>query len=41
VRDAVLYGFEWNDLARVAFLIGFALIMWRIAIVAMTRKLID
>jgi lipooligosaccharide transport system permease protein len=41
VRDAVLYGFEWTDLARVAFLIGFALIMWRIAIVAMTRKLID
>jgi lipooligosaccharide transport system permease protein len=41
VRGAVLYGFEWTDLARVAFLIGFALIMWRIAIVAMTRKLID
>ena len=41
VRDAVLFGFEWADLARVGFLVLFALIMWRIAIRAMTQKLID
>ena len=41
VRAAVLYGFEWNDLLRVGYLILFALIMWRIAIHAMERKLID
>jgi lipooligosaccharide transport system permease protein len=41
VRAAVLFGFEWNDLARVAMLVGFALIMWRIAIRAMEQKLVD
>ena len=41
VRAAVLYGFEWNDLLRVGYLILFALIMWRMAIHAMERKLID
>jgi lipooligosaccharide transport system permease protein len=41
VRAAVLYGFEWNDLLRVGVLVVFALIMWRIAIHAMERKLID
>jgi lipooligosaccharide transport system permease protein len=41
VRAAVLYGFEWNDLLRVGMLVVFALIMWRIAIYAMERKLID
>jgi lipooligosaccharide transport system permease protein len=41
VRDAVLYGFDWIDLLRVGFLVGFALIMWRIAIRAMTQKLVD
>jgi lipooligosaccharide transport system permease protein len=41
VRDAVLYGFDWNDVASVGFLVVFALVMWRIAIIAMTRKLID
>jgi lipooligosaccharide transport system permease protein len=41
VRAAVLYGFEWNDLLRVGMLVVFALIMWRIAIRAMERKLID
>ena len=41
VRAAVLYGFEWNDLLRVGMLVVFALIMWRLAIHAMTRKLID
>jgi lipooligosaccharide transport system permease protein len=41
VRAAVLYGFEWNDLLRVGYLILFALLMWRMAIHAMERKLID
>jgi lipooligosaccharide transport system permease protein len=41
VRAAVLFGFEWNDLARVAMLVVFALIMWRIAIRAMEQKLVD
>src|SRR4029450_8093065 len=41
VRAAVLYGFEWNDLLRVGMLVVFALIMWRIAIRAMERKLIE
>src|SRR4051812_23011845 len=41
VRDAVLYGFEWADLARVGYLVLFALVMWRIAIRAMTQKLVD
>ena len=41
VRDAVLYGFDSVDILRVGALVVFALIMWRLAIVAMTRKLID
>src|SRR5205085_1980964 len=41
VRAAVLYGFEWNDLLRVGVLVVFALLMWRMAIHAMERKLID
>ena len=41
VRAAVLYGFEWNDLLRVGLLVAFALLMWRVAIHAMNRKLID
>jgi lipooligosaccharide transport system permease protein len=41
VRHAV-FGFEgWNDLFSAAFLVLFGVIMWRIAIHAMTRKLID
>ena len=41
VRHAV-FGFEgWIDLYHVAFLVAFALVMWRIAISRMTRKLID
>jgi lipooligosaccharide transport system permease protein len=41
VRHAA-FGWEgWTDLARLGFLAAFALIMWRIAIRAMTRKLID
>jgi len=31
----------WKDPARVLALVVFGLIMWRIAIHAMTRKLID
>jgi lipooligosaccharide transport system permease protein len=41
VRDAVLYELVWTDLLRVGYLVGFALVMWRLGIVAMTRKLID
>jgi lipooligosaccharide transport system permease protein len=41
VRDAV-FGFEgWADLAHVGALVAFGLIMWRIAIHAMERKLVD
>jgi lipooligosaccharide transport system permease protein len=40
VRHAA-FGFQAWDVARVGALIVFALIMWRIAIYAMTRKLID
>jgi lipooligosaccharide transport system permease protein len=42
VRNAVVYGWEgWVDVARLGALIAFGLSMWRIAIVGMTRKLID
>ena len=41
VRGAV-FGFEgWEDLARVGALVLFAVVLWRIAIHAMERKLID
>jgi lipooligosaccharide transport system permease protein len=41
VRHAA-FGFDgWTDLARLGALIVFGLILWRIAIYAMTRKLID
>ena len=41
VRHAA-FGWEgWADVASVAFLVGFGLAMWRIAIYAMERKLID
>ncbi|MGH3130769.1 MAG: ABC transporter permease [Gaiellaceae bacterium] len=41
VRHAA-FGWEgWTDLARVAALVGFGLVMWRIAIRAMTRKLVN
>jgi len=41
VRHAV-FGFEgWEDLARIGVLVVFGLVLWRIAINAMTRKLID
>jgi lipooligosaccharide transport system permease protein len=41
VRHAA-FGWEgWTDLLRLGALVVFALIMWRIAIYAMTRKLVD
>jgi lipooligosaccharide transport system permease protein len=41
VRHAA-FGFEgWTDLARLGALVVFGLILWRIAIHAMTRKLVD
>ena len=41
VRHAA-FGWEgWTDLARVGALVAFGLLMWRVAIHAMTRKLID
>jgi lipooligosaccharide transport system permease protein len=40
VRHAA-FGFEAWDLGRVGALVLFGLILWRIAIHAMTRKLVD
>lgn len=41
VRDAV-FGFEgWSDLGHLAYIVAFGLAMWRLAIFAMQRKLID
>ena len=41
VRHAA-FGFEgWSDLVRLGVLVVFGLILWRIAIHAMTRKLVD
>ena len=42
IRDAVIYGWNgWIDVARLGFLVAFGILMWRIAIIAMTRKLVD
>ena len=41
VRSAVFELWAWEDLLRVAFLVAFGLVLWRIAIHAMERKLID
>ena len=42
VRDCVIYGWNgWKDFLRLGALIVFGIVMWRIAILAMTRKLID
>ena len=35
------FGFEATDLLRLAGLIGFALVMWRVAISRLTKRLID
>jgi lipooligosaccharide transport system permease protein len=41
VRHAA-FGWEgWTDLARLGVLVAFGLAMWRVAIFAMTRKLVD
>ena len=41
VRAAAFGTAEWTDLLRVGMLVVFALIMWRIAIHALQRKLVD
>jgi lipooligosaccharide transport system permease protein len=35
------FGFDWADLLRFAFLAGFALVTWRVAIRQMRKRLID
>ena len=40
VRDAV-FGLEgWKDVGHLAFLVGFALLMWRLAVRYMERRLV-
>jgi lipooligosaccharide transport system permease protein len=41
VRHAAFGWAGWTDLARVGALLAFGVLMWRIAIHAMTRKLVD
>jgi lipooligosaccharide transport system permease protein len=41
VRHAAFGWDGWTDVARLAALVAFGLVMWRIAIRAMTRKLVD
>jgi lipooligosaccharide transport system permease protein len=41
VRHAAFRWDGWTDLARLAALVAFGLLTWRVAIVAMTRKLVD
>jgi len=41
VRHAVFGAWEWSDIARAGVLVLFAIVLWRIAIHAMERKLID
>ena len=41
VRHAAFGSDGWNDVARLGALVAFGLAMWRVAIHAMTRKLID
>jgi lipooligosaccharide transport system permease protein len=41
VRHAVFGWAGWEDLGRLSALIVFGLILWRVAITAMTRKLVD
>ena len=36
----MVFGLEWVDLWHLGFLIGFAVVMWRLAIRYMERKLI-
>jgi lipooligosaccharide transport system permease protein len=41
VRDAAFGWDGWEDIARLGALLVFGLITWRVAIYAMTRKLVD
>jgi len=41
VRDAVFLNLSWIDLLRVGYLAVFAFVLWRVAIRAMERKLVD
>ena len=42
VRNAVIYGWDgWTDVARLGALVAFGIAMWRVAIHAMERKLVD
>ena len=41
VRAAAFGTGSWADLWRVLYLIGFGVLMWRFAIVALRRKLIN
>jgi lipooligosaccharide transport system permease protein len=41
VRGAAFGWAGWTDLLRVAYLLGFGLLLWRLAIASMQRKLID
>ena len=41
VRHAAFGAGEWTDVLRLGFLVAFGLVLWRIAIHAMTRKLVD
>jgi lipooligosaccharide transport system permease protein len=41
VRDASFGWQGWADVGHVAVLVGFALVMWRLAIVLLQRRLID
>jgi lipooligosaccharide transport system permease protein len=40
VRSSVFLTWEWKDLGSLAFLIVFAIVMWRLAIKYMEKKLI-
>jgi hypothetical protein len=40
VRDAV-FGFVWDDLWHLGFLLAFGVAMWRLAINRMEKRLID
>ena len=41
VRGAAFGWAGWTDLLRVAYLFGFGVVLWRLAIMSMQRKLID
>jgi lipooligosaccharide transport system permease protein len=40
VRHAC-FGFEWSDLLRLAGLLAFAIVLWRVAVARMEKRLID